>query len=660
MAVSFPRIPARNWKSYFAFAHDIILAAIALPAATVLRLGGIDYEVLQAVATKGLPIFIGIIAVCYLASGMYKGIWSYSSMGDLVAITKANTAAILIFTLSMFLFNRLEDIPRSVPIITWFVLMALIGGPRFFYRLVRDHRLVSAIRGNPGVGTPVLLIGAGDGAELFIRAVRGDRSPAYDIVGTIDQKGSRVGRMIHGVPILGGLDELAGILEGLEWSRRRPRRIVLTSAPGRLDGPAVRRILGIADAQGIAVSRLPRITHLTGNLTADELELRPITLEDLLGRAPATLDRAPLRDLISGARIIVTGAGGSIGSELARQIAALNPARLVLLDNSEFHLYQIDQEIESRYPELNSEIVLRDVRDRTAVQRLFAAERPDLVFHAAALKHVPIVEINPHEGILTNVVGTRNVADAAMAVGVKAMVLISTDKAVKPSSVMGASKRIAEAYCQALDKAAAESPEDSTVMPTRFVTVRFGNVLGSNGSVIPLFQRQLAAGGPLTVTHPDIERYFMTIREAVELVMRATVLGLETGRTRGEIYVLDMGTPVKIATLAKELIRLAGLKPDVDVKIVYTGLRRGEKLHEELFSADEPSLPTEVAGILVGAPREIALAFLNRAIDELQDAALAADDATQHRVIETIVQDFRHATNLPPAALQTVDQPPAG
>lgn len=638
------RTASRHLKSIFAITHDVFMAGLALMSAIWMRVGTFDHPAFDAALATGLPIFVAIAASCFLVSGMYRGIWSYASMSDLAAITKSTAAAVLAFTLFMFLFNRLEDIPRSTPIITWFVLMALIGGPRFLYRLMRDRRLLTVLRGRTGGSTPVLLVGAGDGAELFVRAVRNDAKSTYDVIGAIDDKDSRVGRTIHGVSVLGTLREFENVLDALERDNRRPTRIVLTKSSERLDGELVRRTLNCADAHGIAVFRLPEITSLTDSVQTDALNLRPIAIEDLLGRPQTNLDRAPIRDLIHGARIAVTGAGGTIGREITRQIAALDPARMLLLDNSEFNLYDLDLEMGSRFADVDARLVLADVRNGDTIHRLIAEERPEFVFHAAALKHVPIVELNPHEGVLTNVCGTRNVADAAMAAGVRAMVLISTDKAVKPSSVMGATKRLAEAYCQGLDVATTAATNVGKAA-TRFVTVRFGNVLGSTGSVIPLFQRQLAVGGPLTVTHPDVERFFMTVREAVELVMRATALGYATDDARGEVYVLDMGKPVKIADLARQMITLSGLRPDVDVMVRYSGLRPGEKLSEELFDADERQRPAGVNGIHVAAPVAVELSVLRRVIEQLEAAAQVAQFGAIYRLIETVVPGFHRRPN---------------
>lgn len=363
------------------------------------------------------------------------------------------------------------------------------------------------------------------------------------------------------------------------------------------------------------MSRLPDPRRLE-RAGAAKSEIRPIEVEDLLGRPQRVLDRSGLERMVAGRRVLVTGAGGTIGGELVRQLAALGPSYLALLDNAEYQLYLIDHEMAERWPDLPRVAILGDVRDRVRIDQVLARERPDLVFHAAAFKHVPLVEANPNEGVLTNVAGTRVVADAAAAAGVAAMVLISTDKAVNPASLMGVSKRVAESYCQALDVAALARGG------TRFVTVRFGNVLGSTGSVVPLFQRQIAAGGPLTVTDPEMTRYFMTVREAVELVLQACDLALSGPKDEsGAIHVLEMGQPVKILDLARQMIRLAGLRPGDDIKITFTGLRPGEKLYEELFHDQENLVATGRPGILLARPRTADLAILARALDEIEEAA---------------------------------------
>ena len=376
------------------------------------------------------------------------------------------------------------------------------------------------------------------------------------------------------------------------------------------------------------------------------MELKPVAIEDLLNRPQVPLDRDGMARLIQGRRVIVTGAGGTIGSELARQVAAFGPEMLILLDNGEYALWQIDLELAETHPSVPRHALLADIRDEARIRAVFEAVRPELVFHAAALKHVPMVEDNPLEGLLTNVAGTRHVADAARAVGVRAMVLISTDKAVNPTSVMGASKRLAEMYCQALDIAARTAGQGMAC-----ITVRFGNVLGSTGSVVPLFQRQLARGGPLTVTHPDMQRYFMTVREAVGLVLQASVLrvgGAELpAGEQGGIFVLDMGKPVKIVDLARQIIRLAGLQPDADVEIRFTGLRPGEKLYEELFHGKEPPAPIGHPGLLMATPRTADPALVGRAIDEIAAACRGGQARMALTLLGRLVPEFEPSAGGP-------------
>ncbi len=398
------------------------------------------------------------------------------------------------------------------------------------------------------------------------------------------------------------------------------------------------------------VRRSPRPTALDpatlstiGLPSARSLELRPVAIEELLNRPQVGLDREGMARLVQGRRVIVTGAGGTIGSELARQIATLGPERLILLDNGEFALWQIDLELAESAPQVARQSMIADIRDETRIRAIFERWRPELVFHAAALKHVPMVEANPHEGLLTNAAGTRHVADAARTTGACAMVLISTDKAVNPTSVMGASKRLAEMYCQGLDIASRAGG-----LGMRCVTVRFGNVLGSTGSVVPLFQRQLERGGPLTVTHPDMQRYFMTVREAVGLVLQASVVGTQAGvpvpPQEGGIFVLDMGKPVKIVDLARQMIRLAGLRPDEDVEIRFTGLRPGEKLYEELFHGKEPPTPTGYAGLLMAVPRTADPAIVGRAIEEIASACRGGQVRLALTLLARLVPEFEHNT----------------
>ncbi len=638
----FHRISGRGWIAY---GHDIVMAAVSFALSLYLRLGDdIAYYAGPNVWQAGI-VFTVICAVVFWSSGLYRGVWRYASLNDLWAITRAVTLAVLVFLLAMFLWTRFVNIPRSLIPINWFVLMALLGGPRFFYRLAKDRRLDLSVVNGRDQRVSVLLVGTGDEAELFIRALRQTPDANYRVVGIVTERADRVGRRIHGVDVLGTTADVAAVVGKLNAHDVRPQRLVLTKDD--MDGARVRGLLDQADALGMTLARLPRFTDVRSGVS-DTVEVRPIAVEDLLGRPQTALDRAAMARLVEGRRVLVTGAGGSIGGELVRQMSVLKPAEIGLLDHAEHALYTIDHETAGRHPALRRRAVIADIRDRERLAQIFREFRPELVFHAAALKHVPLVEDNVIEGATTNVLGTVNVADLAHATGVKAMVLISTDKAVNPSSVMGATKRVAECYCQALDLGGGNGGG------TRFVTVRFGNVLGSTGSVGPLFQKQLAAGGPLTVTDPEMTRYFMTVREAVELVLQASAFGIEkapekTGRD-GKIFVLDMGEPIRIVDLAEQMIRLAGLKPNRDVKIEFIGSRPGEKLSEELFHGSEAPVPTECPGVLLAAPRAGDAAELAAAIAELRDACRRGDRDRVMALIRRLVPEYRTEQGAAPRA----------
>ena len=629
-------------RARIAYLHDVFMAAASFLIAFYLRVGDAFAWYPIEFILLGTALFTAVCAGVFWFMRLYRGVWGYASLNDMMAISRAVTLALLIFLPLMFLVTRLQDLPRSLLLINWFVLLALLGGPRILYRVLKDRSLAEVMARGGQQRVPVLLIGAGDGTELFLRAMR-QAGAGYRVVGILDRDGGHVGRKIHGIDVLGRLEEIGSAIERLSRQAQRPRRLIITSQ--KLEGAEVRALLEFAEAHGMPLDRLPRLTDFKIGVS-DGIEVKPVAIEDLLGRPQTVLDRDGMRALIAGRRVLVTGAGGTIGSELVRQISDFSPARLTLFDNSEHGLYGIDLELGERHPGLARDAVLGDVRDAARIAEVVGQIAPELVFHAAALKHVPVVEAHPTEGVLTNTIGTRNLADACRAGGVGAMVLISTDKAVNPANVMGATKRVAESYCQALDIA-----EAAREGGTRYVTVRFGNVLGSTGSVVPLFQRQLAAGGPLTVTDAAMTRYFMTTREAVELVLQASALGLEGAAEAGKIYVLDMGEPVRILDLAKQMIRLAGLHPDSDVEIVFTGPRPGEKLHEELFHAAEQPVPTARAGILLAAPRAADGAFLAKALAELEDAARAGDRAATEAILCRMVPEYapRQAASSPAA-----------
>jgi len=617
-------------RSLLIIAHDTVLAGLSFPLALYLRLGDQIVGWPDQVVELGTGIFTLTALAVFLVMRLDTAVWRYTSIGDLGQIVRAVAVIIAAFLAVQFIVTRLDDLPRSFLVIEAVLLTGLLCAPRVAYRLFKDGTIAALFERNAQDRVPVLLVGAGDGADLFIRETAPGHEVPYRVVGIVDDRDSRTGRRIRGVPVFGGLHDLEAVVRKLAGQGMRPQRIILTRR--QIDGATIRTLLDAADAIGIPVSRMPALSALEAAGDAP-VKLRAINVEDVLGRPQATLDRPAMRRLIEGRRVLVTGAGGTIGSELARQIADLAPEHITLVDQSEYALYRIDLELAERVPELARDALIGDVRDRSRVEEILAETRAEILFHAAALKHVPLMEANVCDAVLTNAVGTRVVADAARAAGVGTVVVISTDKAVNPTNVMGATKRLAEAYCQALDLDGG----------TRFVTTRFGNVLGSTGSVVPLFQRQLERGGPLTVTHPEITRYFMTVREAVELVLQAAALETAGVSERGGITVLDMGEPVRIVDLADRMIRLAGLEPGKDIEIVFTGLRPGEKLHEELFHGAETLEETAVPSIHRAHPRTADRALIERGLDELEAAARARQTAATVDALARMVPEYEGA-----------------
>lgn len=579
------------------------------------------------------PIAWAVVALLIggLPFRLFTQYWRFATIADLVSVAAASVSATALFVIGMVAGFDVPPPSPAYPALHLLSLALLLTLPRVAYRMMQGEQAHDAS------AQPVLLVGAGEGADLFLTALAAERSPPFHVVGLLSLGQAQTGRRIQGMPILGAVNDASKILAELRAEDRLPSSLVLTEAD--IPGPVLAGLMQAADAEGLRVARAPRPTALDTGDGGSNLDLRPVAIEDLLNRAQVKLDRDGMARLVAGRCVLITGAGGTIGSELVRQMAALAPRLLVLLDNGEYALWQIEQELSAVAGDRR--IVIADIRDAARIQSVMDEYRPDLVFHAAALKHVPMVEGNPTEGLLTNAYGTRNVADAARASGAQAMVLISTDKAVNPTSVMGAAKRLAEMYCQSLDiDARANLHHQRAGM--RCITVRFGNVLGSTGSVVPLFQRQLARGGPLTVTHPQMERYFMTVREAVGLVLQASVVGCDRDISDGGIFVLDMGEPVKIVDLAYQMIRLAGLRPDEDVKVVFTGLRPGEKLFEEMFHGREPPTPTDFPGLLMATPRTADPAIVGRAIDEIAAACRAGQEGLALAILGRMVPEFDH------------------
>jgi len=553
-----------NWRALLAFIHDLAATAVMWLAAYWIRFNfDIPPEFLET-SFKALAWVLPLYAAIYLKFGLYRGIWRYASMGDLrrllIAVTLGATA-----TAGVVYMIQAPGIPRSILLLHPILLLLAMGGNRFLYRAWKDgHLFLRSLHD----GQPVLVLGAGDAAAMLLKDL--SRNSAWRVVGLLDDDAAKHGRRLADVPILGPLAAVA------DQAGRLGAAHAIIAMPSS-SAAQRRRAAELAGAAGLDVLTVPAMADvLSGKVSVSQV--RKVELEDLLGRDPIQLDDEGLHRLLTGRRVLVTGAGGSIGSELCRQIAHYAPAQLAFFEQSEFALYRIEQEFSASFPEVGIACVVGDVKDEATLAAAFATHRPEVVFHAAAYKHVPLMENeNAWQAVRNNVLGTWRVARTAMAASVGKFVMVSTDKAVNPTNVMGASKRLAEMVCQTLQ---AENRD------THFVTVRFGNVLGSSGSVIPRFREQIARGGPVTVTHPDIIRYFMLIPEAAQLVLQAGLMG-----QGGEIFVLDMGEPVKIVDLARDMIRLSGFTEE-DVRIVFTGLRPGEKLYEELLADGEHTLPT--------------------------------------------------------------------
>ncbi|MDE8347937.1 MAG: nucleoside-diphosphate sugar epimerase/dehydratase [Acidocella sp.] len=607
-------------------ALDGILASAAVVIAGWLCAPGSSWPGRLMLAVVG-ALAVWLIGVPF---GLARLHWRYTSMRDLALVGGAGVSTAILLIL-LIIGSGLSLPSPSYPLGLMFSMLVCLVAPRIAYRLWRNTGSSSATKAM----TSALLVGNGETAELFLAALAWTAEPTYRVTGLMALSARHTGRRMHGLDVIGAVGQAEQVLVGLAVSGALPDLLIITDP--EFSGSALAKVLAAADKHGVQVLRAPNLTTLSP-AEQGQLQLQPISIEDLLNRKQVRLDRDGMARLIAGRRVMVTGAGGSIGAELARQMAGFAPASLMLLDNGEFALWQIDLELTENHPAVPRISVIADVRDEARMRDVCAEFKPELVFHAAALKHVPIVEANPLEGLQTNVLGTKAVADAARASGAALMVLISTDKAVNPSSVMGATKRLAELYCQALDVASCQNGGMGCV------TVRFGNVLGSTGSVVPLFHRQLAKGGPLTVTHPDMQRYFMTVREAVGLVLQASVVGAKDGERNkhGSIFVLDMGDPVRIVDLARQMIRLAGLRPDIDIAIRFTGLRPGEKLFEELFHGSERPVPTGFPGLLMARPRVADMAQVQAALAEIAAQGSNGNTAAALAVLARLVPEFAH------------------
>lgn len=515
-----------------------------------------------------VPVVLAIKLALFWHYGCFRGWWRYVSMPDLVQLVKANIIASLAFVVYSVAVYRLELIPRTVLLLDGLLCFMLLCGIRFATRAFREQYL-PVRRGTELKKTRILVVGAGDAGQLIAREIRSNHHLDLDIVGFVDDDPVKRRGMFQGVSVLGKCNDLCDVVRSYQVDE------VVIATPSAT-GSEIKIIVKHCQSANVKYRILPGVGELIDGRVSIQ-NVRDVDLDDLLGREPIQLDEAQISNYLKDKRVLVTGAGGSIGSEICRQVARFKPKKLVLFENAETPLFQIEQELSKRFPDLSIVPIIGDIRNRSRVNVIFDEQMPQVVFHAAAYKHVPMMENNPAEAVNNNVNGTKLLADAADYYNVEKFVMISTDKAVRPTNVMGSTKRIAELYVQSLNN----------LSKTNFVTTRFGNVLGSNGSVIPTFKEQIAKGGPVTVTHPDVTRFFMTIPEATQLVLQAGSMG-----NGGEIYLFDMGESVKIQTLAEELIKLSGFQPFEDIDIVYTGLRPGEKLYEELLLDDEGVLPT--------------------------------------------------------------------
>lgn len=545
-------------------------------------------------------------------TGLYRGLWRFASLPDLANILKASIIGTLLIALALVLYNRIESAPRSVFSLYPVLLTLFLGAPRIIYRFWKDNRQLLQ---TSSPKRRVIIVGAGRSADMLVREIK--RETAYRVVGFVDDKKRLKGAKLQGIPVLGAIADLD------EIARETSADLIIIAIPSA-SNHQMQTIVQACESTSLEFLTMPRLQDFVHGISPIQ-ELKEVAIEDLLGRESVVLQWDKIAENLSGKSILITGGGGSIGSELSRQLARISPSRLVILESSEHNLYEIERSLRNEFPDLFLEAILGDVTNEMCCNEVMQRTQPEVVFHAAAYKHVPMLENQVREAIHNNVLGTQTIANAADRYGVKTFVLISTDKAVNPTNVMGASKRVAEIYCQYL---AAQSD-------TRFITVRFGNVLNSAGSVVPLFQEQIRKGGPVTVTHPDVTRYFMTIPEASQLIMQAAIQG-----EGGEIFILDMGDPIKIHFLAEQMIRLTGKEPDLDIRIIYTGLRPGEKLYEELFHEHEACSKTVHDKILLAKSRAVNAHVFSQQLVEMESAVKQYDQEKVKLVLKRIVPEF--------------------
>ncbi|AMK76473.1 MULTISPECIES: polysaccharide biosynthesis protein [Methylomonas] len=594
------------------FLHDLGMIPLAWFGAYWLRfnLQEIPDEFFYS-AFLFLPWVMAIQVSLFWVFGLYRGVWRFSSLPDLIRIGKAVLTGIFFIASALFLYDRLQGVPRSVVPLYVLILFSLLSIPRLVYRFWKEQTFAER------VGRRALIVGAGSAGDMLVRDLLANVDSDYVPVIFVDDNHGKYKREIRGIRVAGTVEQIPELIE--RWNIET----VLIAVPSASD-QQMRRIVEICENCSVDFQTLPSVKELLSSAVTTA-NLRSVSIEDILGRTPVKLDWPGIKNHLRDKVILVTGGGGSIGSELCKQLARAQPRKLIVFDQCEFNLYKINADLSRLFPELSHQAVLGDVADPVAVQQLIAGQQPEIVFHAAAYKHVPLLENQIREAVHNNLIGTKILAEAAIAAGVARFVLISTDKAVNPTNVMGATKRAAEILCQNLNQSG----------NTRFTTVRFGNVLDSAGSVVPLFREQIKAGGPITVTHPDITRYFMTIPEACQLIMQAETIG-----QGGEVFVLDMGEPVKITYLAEQMIRLSGKVPNKDIEIKIVGLRPGEKLYEELFHDQEQLLATSHAKLRLAKARLYDSVEWAKQIEDLQRVCRNYDNQQLLAGLKQLVPEF--------------------
>ncbi|MGE3147548.1 MAG: SDR family NAD(P)-dependent oxidoreductase [Pseudorhodoplanes sp.] len=627
-------MPLKITRRALIMTHDMLATAAALVAAFYFRFEVEGLTQRAAWLVWLVPAFLIFAVGVYRFFDLARAKWRFTSLPELGNIVRASTVlALALLVLDYILvaqnFYGTFFFGKITIALYWFLQMFFLGGTRILYRYFRYAR--TRQRARDGQSLPTLIIGRAADAEVLLRAIESGAVKKIWPVGILSPSGADQNQAIRGISVVGGLDDLERVVVDFEQRRSRVMHLVLT--PSALD-PALHpeTLLMQARRLGLTTSRLPSLDE-----GPEALRLAPVAVEDLLLRPSVKIDYRRLEDLVRGKTIAVTGGGGSIGLEICDRVATFGAGRLLVVENAEPALHAALETLKAKHPDVRIEGRLGDIRDRERIFRLFETFRPDLVFHAAALKHVPLLEQDWGEGLKTNVFGSVNVADAAAAVGTEAVVMISTDKAIEPVSVLGATKRFAEMYCQALDAEFARQGKPRT----RLIAVRFGNVLASNGSVVPKFKAQIESGGPVTVTHPDMVRYFMTIREACDLVVTAATHALGPQKKDVSVYVLNMGQPVKILDLAERMIRLSGLEPGRDVAITFSGIRPGERLNEILFAQEEPSSEIGIAGIVAAKPVYPSLDAMRAWLATLEQGLKRDDRSVVDNVLRDAVPDFR-------------------